>query len=58
LHDGFRKGLGRGDRTHVDRDLIDPAVSVQVHLIDRLKLLAVDLALKANQVPTVPGIAR
>jgi len=40
--------LGRRDGTHVDNELINLAIFVEVHLIDRLKLLALDLALKAK----------
>ena len=47
LTDGFRKLLGHRDGTHVDDKLIDLAVFVEVHLIDRLKVLALELALKA-----------
>jgi hypothetical protein len=57
LHDDFRKLLGYGDGTHVDNELIDLAIFVEVHLIDRLKLLALDLALKAKKVPIVPASA-
>ncbi len=46
LHDGFRKLLGHRDGTHVDNDVIDLAIFVEVHLIDRLKVLALELALK------------
>ena len=46
LTDGFRKLLGHGEGTHVDNDVIDLAILVEVHLIDRLKLLALELTLK------------
>jgi hypothetical protein len=42
LTDDFRKLLGRRDGTHVDNELIDLAIFVEVHLIDRLKLLALN----------------
>jgi hypothetical protein len=62
LHDDFPKPLGYRNGTHVDNDLIDRAIFVEVHLIDRLKLLALDLALdlalKGKKVPTGPGISR
>jgi len=38
--------------------VIDLAIFVEVHLIDRLKLLAIDLALEANKVPIVPSVSR
>jgi hypothetical protein len=38
--------------------LIDPAIFVEVHLIDRLKLLTLNLALKAKKVPIVPCVGR
>jgi hypothetical protein len=57
LHDGFRELLGHRDGTHVDNDVIDPAILVEVHLIDRLKLLALDLALEAKKAPIVPCIS-
>jgi hypothetical protein len=38
--------------------VIDLAIFVEVHLIDRLKLLALDLALKAKKVPIVPCVSR
>jgi hypothetical protein len=37
--------------------VIDLAIFVEVHLIDRLKFLALDLALKAKKVPFVPRIS-
>jgi hypothetical protein len=58
LTDDFRKLLGRRNGSHVDNELIDLAIFVEVHLIDRLKLLAVDLALKAKEIPIVPCISR
>jgi hypothetical protein len=58
LKDDFRKLLGRRDGTHVDSELIDLAIVVEVHLIDRLKLLALDLPLKAKKVPIVPCVSR
>src|SRR5438552_2396797 len=57
LNDGFHKLLGRRDGTHVDNELIDHAIFVEVHLIDRLKLLALDLALKSKEVPIVPSVS-
>ena len=48
LHDGFCKPLGHRNGTHVDNELIDPAIIIEVHLIDRLKFLALELALKAK----------
>jgi len=57
LTDGFRKLLGHRDGTHVDDELIDLAIFVEVHLIDRLKLLALDLALKSKEVPIVPSVS-
>ena len=47
MTDDFRKLLGHRDGTHVDNEVIDLASFVEVHLIDRLKLLALELALKA-----------
>ena len=58
LTDDFRKLLGHRDGMHVDNDLIDLAIFVEVHLIDRLKLLALELALKAKKVAIVPCISR
>ena len=58
MHDGFPELLGRRDGTHVDNQLIDLAIFVEMYLIDRLKLLALDLALKAKKVPIVPCISR
>src|SRR6266478_6024121 len=58
LHDGFRKLLGRRDGTHVDNEVVDLAISVEVHLIDRLNLLALDLSLKAKKIPIVPSLSR
>jgi len=58
LNDDFRKLLGHRDGTHVDNELIDLAIFVEVHLIDCLKLLALDLALKAKKVPIVPCVSR
>src|SRR5439155_9763154 len=58
LNDDCRKLLGRRDGTHVDDELIDLAIFVEVHLIDRLKLLALDLALEAKKVPIVPCVSR
>jgi hypothetical protein len=53
LHDGFRKRLSHRDGTHVDNDLIDLAIFVQVHLIDRLKqrtmILAAAVELRGRQ---------
>src|SRR6185436_18214200 len=57
LTDEFQKLLGRRDGTHVDRELIDLAIFVEVHLIDRLKLLPFKLALKAEKVPIVSCIS-
>jgi len=51
--DGFRKRLGRRDGTHVDNYLIDLAIFVQMHLIDRLKLLALDLAHQSSPASAV-----
>jgi hypothetical protein len=34
LHDDFRKLLGHGDGTHVDNEMIDLAIVVEMHLID------------------------
>jgi hypothetical protein len=58
LSDDLRKLLGHRDGTHVDNEVIDLAIFVEVHLIDRLKLLAIDLALEANKVPIVPSVSR
>src|SRR5258705_349082 len=58
LRDDFCKLLGRREGTHVDNQLIDPAIFVEVQLIDRLKLLALNLALKAKEVPIVPCVSR
>jgi hypothetical protein len=58
LHDDFRKLLSRRNRTHVDDKLIDLAIVVEVYLIDCLKLLALDLAVKAKKVPIAPRIGR
>jgi hypothetical protein len=49
LNDDFRKLLGHRDGTHVDNELIDLAILVEVHLIDRLKLPTPELALKAKE---------
>jgi hypothetical protein len=38
--------------------LLDLAIVVEVRLIDRLKLLALDLALKPKKVPIVPCVSR
>jgi hypothetical protein len=38
--------------------LIDLAIVVEVYLIDCLKLLALDLAVKAKKVPIAPRIGR
>jgi len=56
LTDEFRKLLGHRNGTHVDDELIDLANVVEMYLIDRLKLLALDLALKAKKVPIVSCI--
>jgi len=48
LTDDFRKPLSHEDGVHVDNELIDLASFVEVHLIDRLQLLALELALKAK----------
>ena len=58
MNDGFRKLLGHRDGTHVDNELIDLAIFVEVHLIDRLKLLALDLAVKAKKVSITPCVSR
>ena len=58
LKDDFREPLGRRDGTHEDNEMIDLAIFVEVHLIDRLKLLALELTLKAKKVPIVPCISR
>jgi len=58
LTDDFPKLLGHRDGTHVDNELIDLAFLVQVHLIDRLKRLTLELALKAKKVPIVPCVSR
>jgi len=52
VSDGFRKLLGHREGTHVDDQLIDLAILVEAHLIDHLKLLAFDLALKAKSEAT------
>jgi hypothetical protein len=49
--------LRHRDGTHVDNDVIDPTLFVEMHLIDRLKLLALELALKAKKEPMVPASA-
>src|SRR6267154_1705370 len=54
----FRKPLGYRNGTHVDNKFINFAICVEVHLINRLKLLAFDLALKAKKVPVVPRVSR
>jgi hypothetical protein len=46
LTDDFSKLLGGLDGTHVDNELIDLAIFIEVYLIDRLKLLTLDLAPK------------
>ena len=58
MTDGFRKLLGHRDGTHVDNDVIDLVIFVEVHLIDRLKILALELAFKAKKVPIFPRISR
>jgi hypothetical protein len=58
LKDGFRKLLGYRDRAHVDSEVIDLAFCVEVHLIDRLKRLSVELAFEAQKVPIVSCISR
>jgi hypothetical protein len=47
LQDGIGKLLGHRDGTRVDNDVID-----------RLKILALELAFKAKKVPIVPRISR
>ena len=44
LHDDFPEPLGHRDGAHVNNESIDLAIFVEVHLIDRLKLLALELA--------------
>ncbi len=44
--DGFRKLLGHRGGTHIYNDVIDPARAVEMDLVDRLELLARELALK------------
>jgi len=58
MHDGYGKLLGHRGGTHVDNEMIDLAIFVQVHPIDCLKLLALELAIKTKKVPVVPGISR
>src|SRR5258705_1922792 len=48
LHDDCCKPLGHRKGAHVNSELIDPAIFVEVHLIDRLKFLPLELALKAK----------
>jgi len=38
--------------------VIDRVIFAEVYLIDRLKLLALDLTLKAKKVPIVPCVGR
>jgi len=58
LTDEVPKLLGHRYGTQVDNELIHPAVFVEVHLIDRLKLLALKLPLKAKKVPIVSCMSR
>src|SRR5258708_1751313 len=58
LSDGFRELLGYREGTHVDDEPIDLAIVIEVYLIDRLKLLTFDLALKAKEVPIASCIGR
>jgi hypothetical protein len=50
LADGSPEFQGCRDGTHVDREMIDPSILIEVQLIDHLKLLALDLAFKGKEV--------
>jgi hypothetical protein len=57
LSDDFWK-LGRRNGTHVDDEVVDLPVFVEVHVIDGLKRLALDSVLKGEQIPTIPCMGR
>jgi len=57
LSDDFRKPLGHRNGTHVDNKFINFAICVEVYLINRLKLLAFDLASKPRKYQLFPASA-
>src|ERR1700694_4798177 len=56
LTDRSAEPLGCRDGTHVDVEMIDPSILVEVQLIDHLKLLALDLGFKGKEVVIASGV--